>query len=84
VTWDLPTRIFTLPAAHMSDSLIFWEQKPLGHTGFPAWDQKQQSSYHRIATVGTAQCARDDQSSKLKAQSSKLTTIGPVSASNAA
>jgi hypothetical protein len=60
VTWDLPTRIFTLSAAHLSDSLVFWEQKPLGQTGFPAWDQKQLNSYHRIATVGTAVCARDD------------------------
>ncbi len=60
VTWDLPTRIFTLPAAYVSDSLIFWEQKPLGQSGFPEWDQKQVSSYSRIATVGTATCARDD------------------------
>jgi hypothetical protein len=61
VTWDLPTRIFTLPASHLSDSLIFWEQKPLGQTGFPAWDQKQLNNYSRIATIGTAQCVRDDQ-----------------------
>lgn len=60
VTWDVPTRIFTLPASHLSDSLIFWEQKPLGQTGFPAWDQKQLNNYSRIATVGTAECARDD------------------------
>jgi hypothetical protein len=56
----VPTRIFTLPAGHLSDSLIFWEQKPLGQTGFPAWDQKQLNNYSRIATVGTAECARDD------------------------
>jgi hypothetical protein len=60
VTWDLPTRIFTLPAQYLSDSLIFWEQKPLGQTGFPGWDQKQVDSYYRIETVGTAQCVRDD------------------------
>jgi hypothetical protein len=61
VTWDVPTRIFTLSAAYLSDSLIFWEQKPLGQTGFPAWDQKQLDNYSRIATVGTAACVRDDQ-----------------------
>jgi hypothetical protein len=60
VTWDVPTRVFTLPAAYMSESLIFWEQKPLGQSGFPAWDQKQLNAYSRIATVGTAQCVRDD------------------------
>lgn len=60
VTWDLPTRIFTLPAQYLSDSLVFWEQKPLGQTGFPAWDSKQVSSYSRIETVGTAACVRDD------------------------
>jgi hypothetical protein len=61
VTWDVPTRIFTLPASWVSDSLIFWEQRPLGQTGFPAWDQKQLSSYASIATVGTAICASGDQ-----------------------
>ncbi len=61
VTWDVPTRIFTLSASYLSDSLIFWEQKPLGQTGFPAWDQKQLANYSRIATVGTAACVRDDQ-----------------------
>jgi hypothetical protein len=60
VTWDLPPRIFTLPAAYLSASLVFWEQRPLGQTGFPAWDQKQLAGYNRIATVGTAACARDD------------------------
>ena len=61
VTWDVPTRIFTLPASYLSDSLIFWEQKPLGQTGFPAWDQKQISGYGSISTVGTATCASSDQ-----------------------
>jgi hypothetical protein len=60
VTWDLPNRIFTLPAAYLSDSLIFWEQKPLGQTGFPAWDSKQVSSYYRIENVGSSPCVRDD------------------------
>ena len=32
---ELPQRILTLPAAYLSDSLIFWEQKPLGQSGFP-------------------------------------------------
>lgn len=61
VTWDLPTRIFTLPASYLSESLFVWEQKPLGQTGFPAWDSKQLSYYSRIETVGTAACVRDDQ-----------------------
>lgn len=60
VSWDLPTRIFTLPASYLSDSHIFWEQKPLGQTGFPAWDSKQLSNYYRIETVGTSPCVRDD------------------------
>jgi hypothetical protein len=60
VTWDVPTRVFTLSPQYLSDSLIFWEQKPLGETGFPAWDQKQLSNYSRIATVGSAECVRDD------------------------
>jgi hypothetical protein len=61
VTWDLPTRIFTLSAAYLSASLIVGEQTPLGQSGFPAWDQKQLTDYVRIATVGTAACANDDQ-----------------------
>lgn len=60
VSWDLPNRIFTLPASYLSDSLVFWEQKPLGQTGFSAWDNKQLSSYSRIETIGTATCVRDD------------------------
>lgn len=61
VTWDLPTRIFTLSAAYLSASLVVGEQTPLGQSGFPAWDQKQLTDYVRIATVGTAACASDDQ-----------------------
>ncbi|HYO81335.1 MAG TPA: hypothetical protein VES20_08050, partial [Bryobacteraceae bacterium] len=61
VTWDLPQRVLTLPAVYLSESLIFWEQKPLGESGFPAWDAKQTSFYSLIQTVGTSPCARDDQ-----------------------
>ncbi|MFN0064460.1 MAG: hypothetical protein ACKVPX_18305 [Myxococcaceae bacterium] len=61
VTWDVPTRVFTLPASHLSSSLVFWEQLPLGQTGFPDWDTKQLNAFSRIATVGTAACAREDQ-----------------------
>lgn len=61
VTWDVPTRIFTLPAAYLSASLIFWEQTPLGHSGFPEWDSKQIANYRRIETIGSAACVRDDQ-----------------------
>jgi hypothetical protein len=60
VTWDVPTRLLTLPALHLSDSLVFGEQKPLGASGFPDWDQKQVADYGRISTVGTAVCVRDD------------------------
>lgn len=60
VTWDVPTRVFTLPAAYVSASLIVWEQTPLGESGFPAWDRKQIDYYRRIATVGSASCVRDD------------------------
>lgn len=61
VTWNVPTRIFTLPAKYLSESLIFWEQKPHGETGFPAWETKQLQNYSRISTPGTAPCVRDDQ-----------------------
>lgn len=61
VTWDLPGRIFTMPASYLSDSLFVWEQKPLGETEFPAWETKQLSSFGSIATVGSEPCARDDQ-----------------------
>ena len=62
VTWSLPTRIFTLPAAHISDSQIFWEQAPLGQSGSAECDQKPLTYYTRIETVGTAACANSDQS----------------------
>ena len=60
VTWDVPTRIFTLAPAYLSQSLIFWEQTPLGQSGFPAWDQKQLTAYvqDRYSRV-PLQCARD-------------------------
>ncbi len=61
VIWDLPTRILTLSPGYLSASLIFGEQKPLGQTGFPLWDQKQLTYYNRIETVGTAACASTDQ-----------------------
>jgi len=61
ISWDLPTRIFTLPASYLSESLFVWEQVPLGQTGFPSWDSKQLTYYSRIETVGTASCVRDDQ-----------------------
>jgi hypothetical protein len=60
VTWDLPTRVMTLPPAYLSQARIFWEQTPLGQSGFPDWERKQLDSYYRIATVGTASCVRDD------------------------
>ncbi len=60
VNWDLPKRIFTLSPDYLCDSLIFWEQKPLGHTGFPEWDKKQVATYSKIEVIGTAPCVRDD------------------------
>jgi len=61
VTWDMPTRVLTFSANYLSQSLIFGEQKPLGQTGFPAWDSKQVNSFYRIETIGTAACASTDQ-----------------------
>lgn len=61
VAWDLPTRVFTLPAQYLSDSYIVGEQRPLGQTGFAAWDQKQVRYYSSIETIGTASCASSDQ-----------------------
>jgi PKD repeat protein len=61
VTWDLSKKIATLPAEYLCDSLVVWEQKPLGQTGFPEWDQKQLDNYYEIRDVGTASCANEDQ-----------------------
>ena len=61
VTWDMPTRVLTFSADYLSQSLIFGEQKPLGQTGFPAWDSKQLNAFYRIETIGTAACASTDQ-----------------------
>ena len=48
VTWALPTRLFSLSADYLSESLITWEQKPLGKTGFPAWDKKQLENFSSV------------------------------------
>jgi hypothetical protein len=61
VSWDVPQRVFTLPPTYLSDSLIAWEQKPLGQPGFAAWDQKQLQYYGRIENPGISNCARNDQ-----------------------
>jgi hypothetical protein len=50
VTWRYPRKIATLPAAYLCSSLVCWEQKPLGQSGFPAWDQKQRDNFNRINT----------------------------------
>jgi len=34
VSWRLPRKIATLPASYLSASLVMWEQKPLGQTGY--------------------------------------------------
>jgi hypothetical protein len=61
VTWNLPTRIFTLPAAYLINSQMFGAQAPLGQAGYSAWDSKLLNSYSSIQTIGTAPCVRDDQ-----------------------
>jgi hypothetical protein len=63
VTWDLPTRIFTMPAGYLSDSLFAWEQKPLGQSGYPSWDSKQLTSYASIdiPISPATTCASTDQ-----------------------
>lgn len=62
-TMTLPKRIATLPADYLSDSLIVWEQKPIGKSGQPGWEQKLLNNYSKIATPGASSvtCARDDQ-----------------------
>ena len=63
VTWDLPTRIFTMSAEYLSHSLFAWEQVPLGRTGFPDWDSKQLNRYASIdIPISPANtCANSDQ-----------------------
>jgi uncharacterized protein (TIGR03382 family) len=63
VSWRFPRRIATLPAAWLSASLVMWEQKPLGQTGYTAWDQLQVNRFSVINTepVASNTCARTDQ-----------------------
>ena len=61
VTWDLPKRIITLQADYLCDSLITWEQIPLGRSDFPKWERKQLEYYYRIKDVGTDIWAGKDQ-----------------------
>jgi len=63
VTWELPTRIFTMSAEYLSDSLFAWEQVPLGQTGFPDWDSKQVNRYSSIDIPISPDntCANSDQ-----------------------
>jgi hypothetical protein len=63
VSWRLPRKIATLPADYLSASLVMWEQKPLGQTGYTAWEQKQQQQFSVLNTepVATNTCARTDQ-----------------------
>jgi len=63
VTWDFPKRIFTLPAQYLCDSKVVWEQRPLGTSGFPDWEQKQLSSYDSIRFDGAplTSCSNSDQ-----------------------
>ena len=63
VAWDFPKKIFTLPAAYLCNSRVVWEQRPMGSSGFPDWEQKQLSSYGSIQYDGSplASCANSDQ-----------------------
>ena len=63
VSWRFPRKIATLPANYLSASLVMWEQKPLGQTGYTAWEQRQQQQFSAINTepVATNTCARTDQ-----------------------
>jgi len=61
VTWDLPKKIITLQADYLCESLVVWEQVPLGKTAFPKWEQKQLKYYYKIEDVGTEPCAGRDQ-----------------------
>lgn len=63
VSWKFPKRIFVMDAQYLSDSLIFWEQIPLGKTGHNDWDQKQLTKFSVINTEPktTTKCANDDQ-----------------------
>jgi hypothetical protein len=63
VSWRLPRKIATLPASYLSASLVMWEQKPLGQTGYTAWEQKQTQQFSVLNTepVASNTCARTDQ-----------------------
>jgi parallel beta-helix repeat protein len=63
VTWRYPRKIVTQSAAYLSASLIAWEQKPLGTSGFATWEQRQQSEFARInfEPNPSVTCARTDQ-----------------------
>lgn len=63
VSWKYPKRIFVMDAQYLSDSLIFWEQVPLGKTGHADWDSKQLNKFSIInfEPKSTVTCANDDQ-----------------------
>lgn len=63
VSWRFPRKIATLPAGHLTTSLVMWEQKPLGQAGYAAWEQKQLEDFAVIDTepVASNTCARTDQ-----------------------
>lgn len=63
VNFRLPRKIALLPAQYLSDSLVFWEQKPFGTSGYASWETKQQNDFQFINTepVASNTCARTDQ-----------------------
>ena len=63
VSWDFPKKFLTLPATHMCNSKVVWEQSPMGTSGYSQWEQKQLDSYGSIQYDGAplASCANSDQ-----------------------
>jgi hypothetical protein len=63
VTWDFPRKILTLPAQYLCDSKVVWEQRPLGTSDFPDWEQQQLDSYGAIQFDGASltACSNSDQ-----------------------
>ena len=59
VTWDVPTRIFTLPAAYLATRYLLGAETTRPDR-VPGVGSEAADRYSRIATVGTAACVRDD------------------------
>lgn len=62
VNYRYPRKIALLTSDYLAKSLVMWEQKTLGQTGFPAWDAKQRDrfSYINSEPSSATVCSRDD------------------------